>query len=86
MHGKVILLVAAAALMELASNTAQAREYRWCAYYGLFGSEATNCGFDTLAQCRATISGIGGTCQPNPAYRGSSSKSRSRRSVQSDRY
>lgn len=35
---------------------------RWCAYYR---TGSTNCGFSTLQQCRATISGIGGYCQPN---------------------
>jgi hypothetical protein len=32
------------------------------------GDGGTNCGFTTLAQCRATISGIGGYCYENPAY------------------
>lgn len=49
--------------------TAQAGvEYPWCAVYSEASVGATNCGFTTLDQCRATISGIGGTCQPNPAY------------------
>lgn len=43
-------------------------EYPWCAVYSEAIVGATNCGFTTLAQCRATISGVGGTCQPNPAY------------------
>jgi Protein of unknown function (DUF3551) len=87
MYRNVVPLLVAAALMGLsATNTAQAREYPWCAYYGLFGSEATNCGFNTLAQCRATISGIGGSCQPNPAYRGRTTEGRSRRQVQRERY
>ena len=43
-------------------------EYPWCAVYSESTVGATNCGFSTLAQCRATISGIGGMCQPNPAY------------------
>jgi hypothetical protein len=78
-----ILMIAAITLaaLSISSNLAQAKEYKWCAYYGLFGSAATNCGFDTLAQCRATISGIGGTCQVNPAYAGRTGRSR-----QSQRY
>jgi hypothetical protein len=37
----------------------------WCAEYsGMDGG--TNCGFYTLQQCRAAISGVGGTCSPNP--------------------
>jgi len=46
---------------------AQARDYPWCAFYtGRFS--ATNCGFDTYQQCLATVSGIGGYCQPNTMY------------------
>jgi hypothetical protein len=45
---------------------AAARDYPWCAYYGFMGEDGTNCGFDTLDQCRATISGVGGTCRENP--------------------
>jgi Protein of unknown function (DUF3551) len=44
-------------------------EYAWCAEYsGNDGNNGTNCGFSTLAQCRATISGIGGSCYENPFY------------------
>ena len=45
-------------------------EYPWCAQYGggREGLGATNCGFVTLAQCRATVSGIGGFCIQNPMY------------------
>ena len=40
----------------------------WCAFYnGRFGG-ASNCGFHTYEQCLATISGIGGWCQPNTTY------------------
>jgi hypothetical protein len=45
-------------------------EYPWCAVYRESTVGATNCGFSTLAQCRATISGVGGMCTPNPAYAG----------------
>ena len=52
-------------------GAASADPYKWCAEYG-WGREgsATNCGFITLEQCRATISGLGGICQPNPFYTG----------------
>jgi hypothetical protein len=37
----------------------------WCAFYsGRFGG-APNCGYD---QCLATVSGVGGYCQPNTMY------------------
>ena len=45
-----------------------AREYPWCAFYG---PSTRNCGFVSLAQCRATISGVGGYCGQNPSYQGS---------------
>jgi hypothetical protein len=43
---------------------------RWCAQYsgGRFGGGGTNCGFYTLEQCRATVSGIGGFCVINQFY------------------
>ncbi len=48
---------------------AHADPYRWCAVYGGDGG-GTNCGFITLEQCRATISGMGGFCEPNQFYDG----------------
>lgn len=45
--------------------------YQWCAVYsGGMGGGGTNCGFVTIEQCRATVSGIGGFCDPNPFYTG----------------
>lgn len=39
----------------------------WCAYY--FGeSSSVECAYDTIAQCRASVSGVGGFCSPNPNY------------------
>ena len=32
------------------------------------GLGASNCGFLTIEQCRATVSGIGGFCVPNQFY------------------
>ena len=41
--------------------------YPWCAnYYADAGG--SNCGFLTIEQCRATVSGIGGFCEPNQFY------------------
>jgi Protein of unknown function (DUF3551) len=42
--------------------------YPWCAVYSGRGGGASNCGFLTLEQCRATVSGIGGSCEPNQFY------------------
>jgi len=50
-----------------AAASAQADPYRWCALYsgnGLGG--ASNCYFVTQQQCLATVSGVGGSCVPNP--------------------
>ena len=37
----------------------------WCAIFGT-GHSGANCSFRSLGQCQATLSGIGGFCQPNP--------------------
>jgi hypothetical protein len=42
--------------------------YPWCAVYGGRAGGASNCGFRTWEQCMATVSGIGGFCQPNQFY------------------
>ena len=42
--------------------------YRWCAVYSGDAGGASNCGFLTIEQCRATVSGIGGFCEPNQFY------------------
>ena len=41
--------------------------YPWCAQYARDGR---NCGFTTLEQCRAAVSGNGGYCDRNPMYQG----------------
>jgi hypothetical protein len=64
-----IMLVVFGALVAatVGGPPAAAVEYPWCAYYG-FGSGGTNCGFVTMAQCMASVSGTGGTCSQNPRY------------------
>jgi hypothetical protein len=49
-------------------------EYPWCAQYGGSSGGGRNCGFSTLEQCRVTVSGIGGFCEPNLFYPGSTSE------------
>ena len=56
----VIFVVAAAT-----GDGALAQNYPWCADYS---SGGTNCGFVTFEQCLATVSGIGGFCDPNTQY------------------
>ncbi len=55
-------------LAAFATDKASAQDYPWCANMG-HDIGATNCGFTTLEQCRATVSGVGGFCAPNPSYR-----------------
>ena len=50
-----------------ASAAPAAPEYPWCARYDW---STRNCGFVSFQQCLATISGIGGRCEPNPFYKG----------------
>jgi Protein of unknown function (DUF3551) len=66
--GKAML--AALAITAASAITAQADPYRWCAKYGGGTGAATNCGFVTIDQCRAAISGNGGYCVPNPFFDG----------------
>jgi hypothetical protein len=60
--------------------------YPWCAVYGGRGGGGTNCGFRTWQQCMATVSGIGGFCEPNQFYnpRGAAERPRKRQSRQPD--
>jgi hypothetical protein len=41
--------------------------YRWCAFYNAAGG-ITECLYQDFAQCRASVSGVGGHCYENPAY------------------
>lgn len=67
----------ATAAVLLAATPASADPYRWCAQYGRDGGR--NCGFVTLQQCQATVSGIGGFCERNPFYTGPDRPVRSHR-------
>lgn len=68
-----LALAALAVPAVLSTSPASAYEmpydpYPWCAVYGGDAGGASNCGFLTIAQCRATVSGIGGSCEPNQFY------------------
>jgi hypothetical protein len=43
-----------------AGNAAQAQQIRYCAQYDF---STVNCGFYTLSQCLASVSGVGGFCR-----------------------
>jgi hypothetical protein len=76
---RAALLATALIVASPAAALAQSDPYRWCAVYGGFRSTTSNCYFMTLDQCRATISGIGGYCRPNPFYTGPATKPRKKR-------
>lgn len=61
--------IATLASIAVPSPAAAETLYPWCLQYSesTVGG-ATNCGFVTLAQCRATLIGLGGACYENPAY------------------
>jgi hypothetical protein len=69
----VIGIIAIACLPTLATPAWAAIEYPWCAQYSGEDGGGRNCGFSTLEQCLATVSGIGGFCEPNLFYPGSAS-------------
>lgn len=56
-------------LSQVPANALPYDPYPWCAEYSAGnGGGGTNCGFLTIEQCRATVSGIGGFCVPNQFY------------------
>ena len=61
--GLLGVLIATAAI----GKPAHAQNRPWCAFYSA-PFYATNCGFSTYEQCLATVSGVGGYCQPNTMY------------------
>ena len=65
------LFIATLILLAGASfDGAKADPYRWCADMTIDRGGSSNCWFLTLEQCRATVSGVGGYCKPNPFYDG----------------
>jgi hypothetical protein len=60
------LIMAGAALLMLGAAPGFARDYPWCARTGVTVGNPS-CDYDTLNQCQAYLSGIGGTCIQNPA-------------------
>jgi hypothetical protein len=49
------------------STHADAQNYPWCARYAKDGG-GESCGFTTLDQCLADVSGVGGYCALNTQY------------------
>ena len=62
----VLFMLAIFAVTIGIGSSAQAQNYPWCADYAGFGSQ--NCGFTTIQQCQAALSGNGGFCNANTQY------------------
>ena len=73
--GSIIVLL-------LIGDPAAADPYKWCAAYR---NGSNNCGFTTIEQCRASVSGVGGFCQPNQFYTGPDKTSAQRSPKQAQR-
>lgn len=58
----ILALVIAAIGLNARDAQAQGKYWPWCARYDGW---TIVCGFATFQQCLATISGVGGICQPN---------------------
>jgi hypothetical protein len=69
--GAAIAAIGVFAAVVSSEKPAAAQNYAWCAYYDFGEDVATNCGFSKFQQCLATVSGVGGSCGPNPQYQGS---------------
>lgn len=74
-----VLVVLPVVLSKAPANALPYDPYPWCADYSAGNAGGgTNCGFLTIEQCRATVSGIGGFCVPNQFYNpGPAGRSRS---------
>lgn len=63
-----LLLIALGIVAVVGSvSRSEAQNYPWCAILNM-GDEAKNCGFTTIEQCQASVSGIGGFCMRDPQY------------------
>lgn len=63
---RILLLVLGILVATIAIGSRAEAQNKWCADYARGGG--MNCGFATLEQCRATVFGIGGFCEPNTQY------------------
>ena len=49
------------------ANAQNSKDYKYCLYEGR-GGGASDCSFDTFAQCQASASGRVADCRINPRY------------------
>jgi Protein of unknown function (DUF3551) len=78
----LVIAVGSVTSLFLIADPAAADPYKWCANYRNGGS---NCGFTTFEQCRATVSGVGGSCDPNQFYTGADKTAAQRSQKQAQR-
>jgi len=72
-----LVLAALISAVLLGTGSLHAQSYPWCAQFnGDYGGQ--NCGFSTLRQCQATVSGVGGMCIANPMFPANANKFRRR--------
>jgi hypothetical protein len=64
---RCLAVAGASVIFLLVVGPAAADPYKWCAAYR---NGSNNCGFTTIEQCRASVSGVGGSCVPNQFYTG----------------
>jgi hypothetical protein len=62
------LTLSTAVLAQAPASALPYDPYPWCAVYSGRMGGASNCGFSNRNQCMATVSGIGGFCEPNQFY------------------
>jgi len=62
----LLFLLAIGGAIAWIGTQAEAQNYPWCAQYGSMGG--LNCGFTTVQQCQATVTGMGGFCEVNTQY------------------
>jgi hypothetical protein len=76
MFRRIIVAIAAVVVFGISfgPTVATADRYKWCAVLGNGMDGARDCGYLTIEQCRATISGIGGDCELNQFYTGPDEK------------
>jgi hypothetical protein len=72
--GSLALAAAAISIATVSVETASAQPGNptrpYCLRDGVNGGGSWDCSYYSMSQCRATASGAGGSCQPNPWYIG----------------
>ena len=78
----LVIAVGSVISLFLVTAPAAADPYKWCANYR---NGSSNCGFTTIEQCQASVSGVGGSCGPNQFYTGPDKTSAQRSPKQAQR-